>query len=374
MERTAMSAPVSRELLLLARTAPPNVCGVGDYNAHLARELGPRYTRVSVGLGQFPGGAQPAGAFGVAASLRGLTARLKTSAGSADVLVHYTPTSFSRWGNPQALVAGLKKLRRRFPAVRIFLLVHETGAVADRARFHHRLRGAIFQWGLWKLGQLASGLAVVTEDQAATLRKNYRNVTVVPVGSNILPSDPELGFRGPRNRDEAVVFGLGHSRLWALQAHTELLRKLRAQGHLRQLISIGPEGDASARSEAALGTELLGRGGLRQRGSLTAPEISNLLASAAWGLGRFTPDSWNKSGTFMAFAAHGTPIVCAAADPRSSAPAAFLFHPDEVASDSTVGESSEGVRRRRALQAWYQANHSWRQIGLRIAEWMESAA
>ena len=94
-------------------------------------------------------------------------------------------------------------------------------------------------------------------------------------------------------------------------------------------------------------------------------EISELLLTATFGISGQDELSYSKSGTFMAYAAHGLNIVAACADQSKEEPLCWLIAPPELIQG--VSEPELKLRGER-LCAWQKRTSSWQIIAAKFAD------
>ncbi|GAB3048324.1 hypothetical protein [Spirosoma pulveris] len=105
---------------------------------------------------------------------------------------------------------------------------------------------ALAKWSSRLLGVVADGLSVVTTGQKKELEAVLGNtgVRLGLVGANIVPVRKEVGFESQRPAGQWALFGLAHTRVWALQAHLPRLKRLHQTGYLHHIQAIGPADNA----------------------------------------------------------------------------------------------------------------------------------
>ena len=369
-----MASLPPKRLLIIAPTAPPQVCGVSDYAYKVAQELTKSYDTVMLGVERLP--ATPAVGPLAVGHWSQFLAQAAAAPLASDVLLNYTPTSYARSGIPAGLLLALRRFTKARPDNRVFVFFHETWNGSLNQRPHHILRDKATRWAMHRIGQLAQGVAVVNAEQQQKLRLllGHDDIVLNAVGSNILPPTPDAGLTSARQPGTWLVFGLSHTRLWALTAHINLLRVMHERGVLLRIHAIGPVDTSYARQELALVTKTLGPGVLVQVGALTPAEVSAQLLSAQAALVGLNSDGLKKSGTFAAMAAHAVPIICEVDPALEQPPGALFLQPAEVLADPSLVTNAEGERRRRQLHAWFWANRSWESIGLALHQWLQSPA
>ncbi|HEY2615613.1 MAG TPA: hypothetical protein VGI42_07865, partial [Chthoniobacterales bacterium] len=100
------------------------------------------------------------------------------------------------------------------------------------------------------------------------------------------------------------------------------------------------------------------------RGPLSEGKISELLSNSAFALSAQDELSITKSGTFMAYAAHGLNILSCYADASKSEPVCLLTTPNELVKGITDAElSARGER----LREWQERTSAWPRIAGEIA-------
>lgn len=367
-----MTTTPNRRLTVLAPTAPPGVCGVSDYAYQTALQLADCYEDTEIGVAKMPSASPAVSRLLPIAHWPSALARACSSSAANDVLLNYTPASYARSGWPIELIATLRRFKEVHRYNRLFVFIHETWSDSPGLKIHHQIRNAFTKRSIGQIGELADGVAVVTHEQqrrVASLLPTHA-IRINPIGANILPTNRSMGLRSPRQAGVWVVFGLAHSRLWAIQAHLSLLRSLCAQGRLRQLRAVGPTGNSYARREANLIARSLGPKVLFQLGPLPPAEVSQQLLLAEAGLTGQSPDSLRKSGTFAALAAHGVPVICEAPASLAEPPGSALFRPAELLHNPELIASSVGDERRRRLHEWFWSTRSWEAIGQGVREWI----
>jgi hypothetical protein len=187
-------------------------------------------------------------------------------------------------------------------------------------------------------------------------------VQLLPVGSNIAPPGGRSVNRDPRL---AVLFGLQGSRLHALEKMAGVLRTSAAAGRIRKLVTIGGGDDPDARGkERDLLTALDFPDGAEQRGPLPEAAVSELLLGATFGISAQDPLSITKSGSFMAYAAHGLNVLSPFASASQPEPLCWATHPSEL----VQGVADELLRSRaESMRGWQERTCSWPHIAEQFA-------
>jgi len=193
---------------------PPTLDGVGDYTAHLAREMASacdiRILTAQAEATPIPGvRIEPAFSLEWPWQIGGLV-----DAVAADppdwLLIQFVPFSYGRWGLNPYLPLALRRIKNALPDTQIALMAHE-----DFPSFTEGTKLAIMSlWQrplFWALGQLADHVFLSIDVWAQRYQTWFPDTPVehLPVGSNI----PRLGITRPEARErfqlpsEAFVVG-----------------------------------------------------------------------------------------------------------------------------------------------------------------------
>jgi hypothetical protein len=124
-------------------------------------------------------------------------------------------------------------------------------------------------------------------------------------------------------------------------------------------------GAGESPDESSILSELRLSGGYEQRGPLPPDQISAILASTTFALSAQDPLSLQKSGTFMAYAAHGLSVISPHAESLGAEPLCWLVHPRELLEGI---DAAELQTRAESLRDWQQRTGSWAEIAARIAQ------
>ncbi len=359
-----------RHLVVIAPTAPPNICGVSDYAYLTAQRLATHYQSTTIGVKDVPTVINGADSMPVRYWLDALTT---PSPLPTDVLLHFTPTSYAWTGLPLNLVRALQRFRRQNSQNRVFVFFHELWSDSLKLRIHQIARNRLARWSAYQVGKLADGITTLTSGQQDGLHQllgSQTDVRLGLVGANIEPIEREIGFQSDRQSGVWALFGLSHTRLWAMQAHQPLLQSLFAQGKLKQITAIGPIDTAFAAEEAAFAASTFGPGKLIQLGTLEPAEVSQQLLTVEAAIIKQDADSLRKSGSFAALAAHAVPVICDVTEKLDSPPGQAIFRPHEVTANPGLLINDEGLHRRRQLHDWFWSTRSWSMIGNDMQRWM----
>ena len=329
--------------------------GVGDYTAQVVAHW-PRAQDFDFVL------PQPAAGFGdhVRAITRrrcDLVAQLPKKGGA--VLVQYSAYGFDRLGYPRWLIDGLLDWKQPTRG-RLCVMFHEIWGFRPWWNKNSVVQ-SLHRRALRRLISAADAVFTTTASQAEYLAAlaPSRSVTVLPVGANIFPA-PSAVF-SPR-AGTAVVFGMQGTRIRALREMADGLRALSRTGRLTEVFSMG---GGSSREGNAIEESLLEslqlRDGFEQLGSLAPAQISERLLVAEFGIAGQDPLSYTKSGTFMAYAAHGLNILSNHANAAAAEPGCLLTSPAQI-------DDRELPSRSAKLRGWYERTASWPHIAGAFAE------
>ncbi|MBC6610309.1 hypothetical protein H8B15_05225 [Hymenobacter sp. BT507] len=367
-----MPAAPNQHLLIISPTAPPEVCGVSDYALQTATALQGLYSTIQLGVERLPKSPATTGGFRVT-PWKQLLAQTGPQ-GSYDVLLNYTPTSYTWSGLAVSLLNALQRFKKAHPSNQVFTFFHETWNGSSELRPHHALQARLTKWSMQQIGELSRGVSVVNAEQQRKLELllHRDNIHMNVIGSNILPAYPEAGLHSSRQPGVWLIFGLAHTRLWTLQAHLPLLQDMAARGVLRQLRAIGPTDTTYAQQELELGRTTLGADIFTQVGALKPEEVSEEMLHAEAALVGLNVDGLRKSGTFAALAAHAVPIICSVDPTLDEPPGHVFFQPEEVQAQPDILRSTLGEKRRQQLHTWFWQTRSWEAIGRSMRAWMQA--
>ena len=308
---------------VLTKNFPPRTCGVGDYACRLAEHF------VAVGkeveVFTEPNSGHPRFAFTLREvslsgwrDLRPVLSAIEHAAPDC-MQIEYAGYAWSRWGTPWWLNALLFALRRQ--GIPVHLGLHET-AIGMR---HHPLQipVALAQWAhIGLLLAAAETVALNMPSRVALLsrvfpwcrarlryRPNSSNIPVVPLAAterNALRR--ERGVAG----GEVVVatFGMFH-RYKNYEAVIEAVRILRQRAPVK-IWMLGDPSMAAPEYRAKLEAQVREAGlanHVRWSGKLQPAEVSRALQAADIFVLPQPDGHLTRSGSFMAAAAHGLPVV-----------------------------------------------------------------
>jgi hypothetical protein len=365
---------INRQLIIIAPTCPPGVCGVSDHAYKTAVALNKFYRSVKIGVEYFPTLIQDTPLAVTTVYWQKLLRQNAKSDIPTDLLLNFTPTSYSRSGLPHNLLSALKQFKSVSSSNRVYIFFHETWDDSKGLKVHHQLRNYLIKYTVKKLSKLASGITVVTNEQKIKIESltNNKKIRLSLVGANILPVNKEHGLNSVRKPGDWVIFGLAHTRLWTLQQHLPLITELFNNGIIKKIYAIGPIGNQFAEQELSLAAKNLGSNVLIQTGVLEPDEVSDMMLMAEAALVGQTADSLRKSGTFAALSAHAVPVVCEAPFSLDEPPGCAIFRPQELLNNQNLVSTTEGEKRRLLLHQWFWLTRSWEAIALDMQSWINS--
>ncbi len=347
----------ARPLVIITTRLPPEVCGIGTYSWLLHQYWPARDRPVQFLVMDAAGSADRTESVVDFHGRPNELAQALQTAGSADVLLHYAGRAFQRYGIPFGMPRVLKRWKRAHRDARLLVFFHELPADLPLTTPRGLLELAS-QQDVRQLGAVADVLVTNTAHHAEKLRRwtGRTDVHLIPVSSNI-PA-PTQRDAAARVATEFIIFGLPFGRLQTVQFFNHEIVEWHRFGLLTKLHLVGPEdGKFSGEADALLGesADLIVRHGLQP-----PAEVSRLLATAGFALSNATAETWSKSTSFMAYAAHGCPIVCKLSAIPSEPPLSYTIAPGEVGASGVAAKAAR-------LQDWYEANASWETIAQRQA-------
>jgi len=353
----------TRPLVVVTTRLPPQICGIGVYSwlAHKHRPDNSLPAHFLV----MEGAAESRALFG----WDGITdfhgdpeilARALYESGPVNVLLHYAGRGYQLFGCPVWMPGVLAKWKAKFPQGRLTIFFHELPGKIPRPS-RHFLLGKINARIVRQLSAVADELVTNTENHVAILRElsGRDDIHCLPVASNL---DPTTASSQPRTKTEFVIFGLPFGRLQTLQSFDSEIRGWQTSGRLTVLHLIGPQ-DEKFTTQANELIEGWPRSAVAVRvGLLPDAEVSRLFARAQFALTNVTPETWSKSGAFMACAVTGCAPVIKAEEPRL-VPLSHAISAREVEKISELELASRAV----SLKAWYYQNADWDVTAKRLA-------
>lgn len=348
---------------MVAPRLPPEICGVGSYAWELSRAW-PKPTATSWLV---LSGVEASRAAWPNENIHGFSPdtgefeRLLSLQPDRNVLLHYAGRAYHRFGFPFWMTGGFARWKAKDPGRRLHVIFHELPAHLSLLSRQGFLQGLGFRISR-RLANQADTLITNSEHHAELLRSWVGDTEVYwfPVPSNIRPATANP-FSGERRRGEFVIFGLPFSRLQTIQLFRDSISAWGKTGRLRVLHLVGPRDEKFSAQADDILAQCLPPNAIVQHGALPAAEISLRLLGAEFCLSPVTKLTWSKSSSFMAFAAHGCPIV--SMEQTSSPPLHETIPPADVA---TITET-DARQKAGALREWYSRNADWDVTAKRIA-------
>jgi hypothetical protein len=352
--------------VVITTRLPPQICGVGAYSwlAHKHRPDGFSPAEFIV----MEGAAQSRVLLGWDAinEFHGDPGKLGQALdrlGPANVLLHYAGRAYQRFGCPTWMPRVLSKWKVKFPKGRLTVFFHEAPGKLPRLS-RHFLLGKIGRHIIRQLAAVADVLVTNTENHVAILQElsGRDNIHCIPIGSNIEP----VSSSEPRVETEFVIFGLPFGRFQTLQWFDSEIRAWQTSGRMSALHLIGPEDEEFTPRANELTNGWPKPAIAVRHGSMPDGEVSRLFARARFALTNVTPETWSKSGVFMACAATGCAAVIKSGAPQLL-PLSLAIAADEVEKISDAELASRTV----SLKAWYYQNADWSVTAKRLAALVE---
>lgn len=365
---------LSNKIVVIAKSAPPSVCGMSDYSYNVALSLNKFYKVVEVGVAELPQASNEAKQNELTVKpWRETLLQNNRDNNAYHILLNYTPTSYSKLGYPAHLIRELKKFKSQNSDNRLFVHFHESWSGNPNLKLHHAIRDKLIKKAMYKIASMADGIAVFTKEQKEKLKTSFgfSDIHFNLIGSSILPEFKDQGLTSKRQNGEWIVFGLPHNRLWAIEANLQLLKIIFSNGKLKHLITIGPIDNNFSQKEVSLCEEHFGKGVLVQLGALDAQQVSLQFLKAQGAVLGQNYDSLHKSSSFAALAAHAVPVVCNVPITLSDPPATAIFRSDEIINNVDIISNPEGESKSRQLHSWFWTTRSWDVIGEDIYKWMK---
>ena len=324
--------------------------GVGDYTLRVAQQWSgsqPRFLVANPGTQPLDYLVEPLGS---------------TLPPGGHILLQYSAYGFHRYGYPRQLLGALLDWKHETQGV-LVVMFHEIWTFWPLLNKNRPLQW-LHRRDLGALTRAADAVFTSTRSQAEHLRaaSGRAHIEVLPVGSNIRPT---VAPDGSKQAGLAVLFGLQPSRIATLRKMHEHLRSLVTRGVITKLVVIGGGNNPAADvEEMELAEALQLREGAEFRGALPEPAVSDLLASASFAVSAQDELSVTKSGTFIAYAAHGLNIISPYAAASAPEPLCWATHPTEL----LTGIADAELRARaESLRGWHDRTCSWPRIAEQFA-------
>ncbi|CAN5473374.1 hypothetical protein BH18VER1_BH18VER1_18880 [soil metagenome] len=278
------------------------------------------------------------------------------------VLLQYSAYGFDRFGYPRWLLRALCRWRERSGGL-LVVMFHEIWTFWPVLNKNYLVQ-QLHRRELQALLEQADAAFTSTASQASHLQTLApdTNVEVLPVGTNIRVGG-ELAV--DRAGDVAVLFGLVQTRCRTLETMQAELKALAEARVFSKIITIGAADSGNdLEKEQRLLSGLRLTDGYDGRGALEESAVSRIMSGAMFGISAQDELSVTKSGTLMAYAAHGLNILSPHASCHKSAPLCWFTSPAELL--QTVSRA-ELVARSRHLREWQEETAAWPVIAEKFA-------
>jgi len=299
-----------QKLHFITATFPPRLCGVGDHTAHLSEQLakklevtvltayGKLNTLPNVKVEQVFSNDQPRSIFSVIGAI------------AADkpnwVIVQYDAFSYgARYGFNPYLPLALNLLKRRYPQIRIGLIVHES--FVPIRNWKSAVLSTWLNAQLWSLSHIADTVFMAIEPWVSIIKNWFPNKTVqhLPVSSNmpLVPTcrdDVRASLGISFNTTVLGLFGR-IQRTRSLEHIIKAVNRTREAGFDVVVLYIGLDPDGAR--------NYLGNVPLIADGPLTPNEISQRFAAMDVYLMPIDEGISTRRTSLMSGLQHGVPTV-----------------------------------------------------------------
>jgi hypothetical protein len=360
-------------IISIAPRLPPAACGVGAYSLQLAEAWPSSENFVHLVVdGELASCASLPNTtiVGVGHSSSRLTREL-ISREPVFVILHYSGRGYHRYGIPIWLAKAIKEWKKKRATVSLIVFFHEVPAHLPlrSIRNHHGVIQKANQYIMGILCRYASCVVTNSPEHAMRLESMFglNNVACISVSSTIpSPIDSVILFEN-RIPTDFLIFGLPFTQLITLKTFSEELAHWASAGILRRLHLVGPNDSSSFSNEInVLLSSIVSSQEVVRHGLIKASDLSKLLQTIGFCLTPVTEKNYFKSTTFMAYAAHGCPIISGISG--TSLPFKFLVQPNEVEGRPYV----DFEPRVSELRDWYYREADWPLAVTKIATSLRS--
>lgn len=358
-------------IISIAPRLPPAVCGVGTYSLLLAQAWpSPEFFVHLVVDGQsascvaLPQSSIVEVGHSSTRLVRELISRRPTS-----VILHYSSRGYHRFGIPIWLARAIHQWKARNAKAELIVFFHEVPAHLPlrSIRNHHGVIQKFNQFIMKILCKNASKVVTNSSEHALRLEAMFglKNVPRISVSSNIpAPRHTSIPFES-RVPADFLIFGLSFTQLLTVKSFAEELAYWASTGLLRRLHLVGPtDGSSFSKAINELLSSILSSHQVIHHGVLEVSEISHLLQTVGFCLTQVTEKNYYKSTTFMAYAAHGCPVISRISS--TSLPLNFLVRPNEL----EARPYEEFAPRALSLREWYFREADWPLAAKKIASYL----
>ncbi len=364
-----------KQLVMVSTPLPPYSCGMGSHTAML-RQFWP--TQVQVQHLVTEGATATKAAWGVEGvyqfTPKSFLQELENLP-QADLWIQYTGRAYHAWGCPLWLPSALETWRQRHPRQILGIMFHELWGEVPWWRKQY-LPEILHRRVVQQLMTLADVVYTNSQHHAQRLEALVADKAVhwTRVGSNILPTQAVQPNFSQRLKTDFLLFGVNPTRVSALSVLGDVIRELHQAGILQHLQVVGPVDARWGAEEQVLLRELLPMAAVTCHGALAPEAISEILSKVGFALFAQPPESIEKSGSFMAFASHGCPVISPHAHALATAPLAHLIHPAELRNAQWENLTLELNKRTQKLLAWQEEQAGWETIVTQMTETFYASA
>lgn len=363
------SSQHSSPITIVLPQFPPTICGVGDYTFNLVTawsnisEFNYLVVRgVDESKAQYPQLA----VHQLECNKELFVSQLKKLA-PQQLLIQYSGYGFHSLGCPVWLSKALTQWRKERDG-KLIIVFHELWNKSPWWNKHFLLQQGLHRWSIKRLASIADGMFTTTSDYVEWLKSfsPKASVKLLPVGSNIVPNQQRSHCA--RQSGIFVLFGMQGNRVNTLQLVQSEIKSLYNSRRLKKLLLIGGGNSEELEIvEKKLLEQTLPRDSYCCIGIASSQVISTILSQAEFGISTQSWQSFTKSGTFMAYAAHGLNILSPYAAKQSQKPFCWLTHPSELEQPSDFLNNALKERSRN-LQLWYNETCNWSVIAQEIKD------
>ena len=310
-----------------------------------------------------------------AADAPGLLASLEEH-DTTDVVLQYAGYGYHARGIPVWLVAGLTRWKEGDATRRLTVMFHELYAQTGPLQSAFWLK-PLAKSVVSRLVQLADHSVTSCGEYHDRLLREFHSDPAkthrISIGPNI---SPEPGTPTDRpwplsagGKLRLLLFGMATTRLWALEAHAELVQTLHAKNLIESITLLGKSGfgPKHAKRFETLRRKVAPDGLWKEHYDLAPEPLSRLVLEQDLGLVSNWPGILTKSGVFAVLAAHGVPAVIAKKGPHpSNLPDAFFENDDSPASIATClsefHDAALVARKRHTLAQFHDSELRWDRV------------
>lgn len=351
---------MTSDLVIITPELSPGCGGVADHTLALLQEWGTPEMPAILVAHATNSGKSGANVQQLGLTLADISSQLPKTGGR--IFVQYSAYGFNRFGYPRDLIRALIDWRKRVNNGSLVVMFHEIWAFWSFVNKNFIVQ-QLHRRSLKRLLGVCDAVFTTTVSQRQHLQSLRPAVAieVLPVGSNVRPGELKSGGR---DKSLAVLFGLQFSRIRALEQMQGKLADLASAGCIKRIATVGHGSSEDAnRRERELLERLNLPAGFTQHGALAELKVSEVLNSASFGIFGQNELSCQKSGSFMAYAAHQLNVIADFAQPTKPPPVCWLVAPLELLEGIAQGELD---RRAKCLRMWQEENCSWEVIGNKV--------